>query len=210
MWHHESSGESRNVYKEGRINSGAQRKLIGSGEMSDKERGGLLDVVRRPSKAIYAGSFDPITNGHLDIIRRGLELFDHLIVAVAKNPGKAPLFTVEERLEMIREAIGPQPRVTVDAFDGLLVDYAAKHHVKVIIRGLRALSDFEYEFQMAIMNRRLNREIDTIFLMTGFRWFYVSSRIIKEAASFGGSVEGLVPEGVNRRLIEKFSRSKST
>jgi pantetheine-phosphate adenylyltransferase len=163
------------------------------------------EVNRHGKRAIYAGSFDPVTNGHLEIIRRGLELFDHLTVAVARNPGKNPLFSVEERVEMIREAMGPQPRVTIDAFDGLLVDYAASHDVNVIIRGLRALSDFEYEFQMALMNRRLNREIDTIFLMTGFRWFYVSSRIIKEAASFGGVVEGLVPDGVNRRLVERFS-----
>jgi pantetheine-phosphate adenylyltransferase len=166
----------------------------------------LDEVERRGRRAIYAGSFDPITNGHVDIIRRGLELFDHLTVAVARNPGKAPLFAVEERIEMIREAIGSQPRVSVDSFDGLLVDYAARNGVNAIIRGLRALSDFEYEFQMAIMNRRLNREIDTIFLMTGFRWFYVSSRIVKEAASFGGSVEGLVPGGANRRLIEKYSK----
>ena len=164
------------------------------------------EVERRGKKAIYAGSFDPVTNGHLDIIRRALELADHLTVAVARNPGKSPLFTVEERIEMIQEAIGSQPRVSVDAFDGLLVDYAARNNVNVIIRGLRALSDFEYEFQMAIMNRRLNRDIDTIFLMTGFRWFYVSSRIIKEAASFGGSVEGLVPDGANRRLVEKYAR----
>ncbi len=163
------------------------------------------EVKRRGTTAIYAGSFDPVTNGHMEIIRRALELFDRLIVAVACNPGKNPIFTVEERIEMIREATGDNPRVTVDAFDGLLVEYARQHHVNVIIRGLRALSDFEYEFQMALMNRRLNRDIDTIFLMTGFRWFYVSSRIIKEAASFGGSVEGLVPNGVNRRLMEKFS-----
>jgi pantetheine-phosphate adenylyltransferase len=158
--------------------------------------------------AIYAGSFDPITNGHMEIIRRGLQLFDKLIVAIAKNPNKQCLFTVEERIEMIREAIEDHPRVIVDAFDGLLVDYATKNGVSVIIRGLRALSDFEYEFQMALMNRRLQRNIDTIFLMTGFRWFYVSSRIIKEAASFGGSVEGLVPDCVNKRLIEKFSKGR--
>ncbi|MGQ9652483.1 MAG: pantetheine-phosphate adenylyltransferase [Thermodesulfobacteriota bacterium] len=163
------------------------------------------EVKRRGTTAIYAGSFDPVTNGHMEIIRRALELFDRLIVAVARNPAKSPIFTVEERIEMIRESTGENPRVTVDAFDGLLVEYARQHHVNVIIRGLRALSDFEYEFQMALMNRRLNRDIDTIFLMTGFRWFYVSSRIIKEAASFGGSVEGLVPNGVNRRLMEKFS-----
>lgn len=164
-----------------------------------------MDEVRRKGRtAVYAGSFDPITNGHLDIIRRGLELFDSLIVAVARNPAKTPLFSVEERVEMVREATQNHPRLIIDAFDGLLVDYASRHNVNVIIRGLRALSDFEYEFQMAIMNRRLNRDIDTIFLMTGFRWFYVSSRIIKEAASFGGSVEGLVPENVARKLREKF------
>lgn len=166
------------------------------------------EVGRRGNTAIYAGSFDPITNGHADIIRRGLELFDRLIVSVARNPDKEALFTVEERVDMIREAIDNHPRVLVDAFDGLLVDYARKNSANVIIRGLRALSDFEYEFQLALMNRRLNREIDTIFLMTGYRWFYVSSSIIKEAASFGGSVEGLVPDGVNRRLIEKFSSTR--
>jgi pantetheine-phosphate adenylyltransferase len=163
------------------------------------------EVEMRGNSAIYAGSFDPVTNGHLDIIRRGLELFDHLIVAVARNPEKKPLFEVEERIEMIREATEYQARVTVEAFQGLLVDFAREKRVHVFIRGLRALSDFEYEFQLALMNRRLNRDIDTIFLMTGFRWFYVSSRIIKEAASFGGSVEGLVPDVVNRRLKEKYS-----
>ena len=166
-------------------------------------------VSRRKNEdkiAIYAGSFDPITNGHMEIIRRGLQLVDRLIVAVAKNPNKQCLFTVEERLEMIREATEHHPNLMIDAFDGLLVEYAEKNGVSVIIRGLRALSDFEYEFQMALMNRRLRRNIDTIFLMTGFRWFYVSSRIIKEAASFGGSVEGLVPDCVNRGLIEKFSK----
>lgn len=142
----------------------------------------------------------------MEIIRRGLDLFDRLMVGIAKNPDKNCLFTVEERLEMIREASENHPRLSIDAFDGLLVDYADQNRVSVIIRGLRALSDFEYEFQMALMNRRLNRDIDTIFLMTGFRWFYVSSRIIKEAASFGGTVEGLVPDCVNRRLIEKFSK----
>ncbi len=168
------------------------------------------EVERRGKTAIYAGSFDPVTNGHMEIIRRGLELFDRLIVGVARNPAKSAIFTAEERVAMIQEATGHHPRVTVDAFDGLLVEYAREHKVNVIIRGLRALSDFEYEFQMALMNRRLSREIDTIFLMTGFRWFYVSSRIIKEAASFGGSVEGLVPAVVNRKLQERFSgRGKS-
>jgi pantetheine-phosphate adenylyltransferase len=156
--------------------------------------------------AIYGGSFDPITNGHMEIIRRGLDLFDRLIVAIARNPNKKSLFTVEERLEMIREATENHHRLTIDSFDGLLVEYAEKNGVSVIIRGLRALSDFEYEFQLALMNRRLNRHIDTIFLMTGFRWFYVSSSIVKEAASFGGSVEGLVPNIVKQRLMEKYSK----
>ncbi len=164
------------------------------------------NLKNNEKSAIYAGSFDPVTNGHMEIIRRGLQLFDHLLVAVARNPDKKSLFTVEERLEMIREATEGHPRLTIDAFDGLLVEYANKNRISVIIRGLRALSDFEYEFQMALMNRRLNRNIDTIFLMTGFRWFYVSSRIIKEAASFGGSVVGLVPDCVNQRLIEKFPK----
>lgn len=173
-----------------------------------KEVDSVDQVERRGNTAIYAGSFDPVTNGHLDIIRRALELFDHLIVAVARNPGKAALFDVEERIEMIREAIANHPRVSLDAFDGLLVDYAREKKANVFIRGLRALSDFEYEFQLALMNRRLNREIDTVFLMTGFRWFYVSSSIVKEAASFGGSVEGLVPDIVKRKLEKKYSRGK--
>ncbi len=159
--------------------------------------------------AIYGGSFDPITNGHMEIIRRGLELFDRLILAIARNPNKKSLFTVEERLEMIREASENHPKLTIDSFDGLLVEYAEKNGVSVIVRGLRALSDFEYEFQLALMNRRLNRNIDTIFLMTGFRWFYVSSSIVKEAASFGGSVEGLVPNIVKQRLMEKYSKKGS-
>lgn len=164
----------------------------------------MSDSVKKGNSAVYAGSFDPVTNGHLDIIRRGLELFDHLVVAVARNPTKNPIFTLEERMEMIREAMEYDDRVTVDAFDGLLVEYARQKGINVLIRGLRAMSDFEYEFQMALMNRRLNREIDTIFLMTGFRWFYVSSSIIKEAASFGGSVEGLVPDFVAKRLRERL------
>jgi pantetheine-phosphate adenylyltransferase len=162
------------------------------------------EVKGRGNSAIYAGSFDPVTNGHMDIIRRGLELFNGLVVAVARNPAKKPLFSVEERIEMIRAASEFHPRLTVEAFDGLLVDYARRKEVKVLIRGMRALSDFEYEFQLALMNRRLYREVDTIFLMTGYRWFYVSSSIIKEAAGFGGSVEGLVPEVVNHKLMEKL------
>jgi len=156
--------------------------------------------------AVYPGSFDPITNGHVNLIERALEIFDKLIVAVAHNPNKTSLFSVEERLEMIQVALKNDPRVKVDSFDGLLVDFAEKQGARVIIRGLRALSDFEYEFQMTLMNRKLNRKVDTMFLMTGFKWFYTSSRIIKEAASLGGSVRGLVPEIVHQKLKEKFPK----
>jgi pantetheine-phosphate adenylyltransferase len=154
--------------------------------------------------AVYPGSFDPITNGHLNLIERGLEVFEQLIVAVAFNPGKSALFSVEERVEMIREVLKNNPRVTVASFQGLLVDFAEKQGAKVIIRGLRALSDFEYEFQMTLMNRKLNRKVDTMFLMTGYKWFYTSSKIIKEAASLGGSVRGLVPELVHQKLKGKL------
>jgi len=156
--------------------------------------------------AVYPGSFDPITNGHLDIIRRGLLVIDELVVLISYNPDKASLFSVEERMEMIKEVIGDNPRVRVDSFPGLLIDYVKKEGADVILRGLRAVSDFEYEFQMAIMNRRLDREIETVFLMTGYKWFYASSKLIKEVASLGGSCEGLVPNIVCRKLQEKYSK----
>jgi pantetheine-phosphate adenylyltransferase len=155
--------------------------------------------------AVYPGSFDPITNGHVDIIKRGLRMFDELIVLIAHNPNKKTLFTVEERLGMIREVIQDCKNVRVDSFDGLLVEYAKGTGASVILRGLRALSDFEYEFQLALINRRLNRDVETVFLMSGFKWFYTSSKIINEAASLGGSVKGLVPEIVNLKLLEKYS-----
>jgi len=154
--------------------------------------------------AIYPGSFDPITNGHLSLVRRALQIFERVIIAVADNPEKTPLFSIEERLEMAREAVGDDPRVGVESFHGLLVDYAALVGAKVILRGLRAVSDFEYEFQLALMNRRLNRDIQSVFMMTDYRWLYISSTIIKEAARLGGAVEGLVPPGVERRLRERF------
>ena len=157
--------------------------------------------------AVYPGSFDPITNGHLDIIKRGLRFFDKLIVLVAYNPGKSGLFTVAERMELIRQVVGDDPRIRVDSFSGLLVNYVRDSGAAVILRGLRALSDFEYEFQMALINRRLNRDIETAFLMTGYKWFYTSSNLIKEAASHGGSVRGLVPEIVLQRLQEKYAES---
>jgi pantetheine-phosphate adenylyltransferase len=158
--------------------------------------------------AVYPGSFDPITNGHVDIIKRGLRMFDELVILVAYNPNKKSLFSVRERVEMIGEVIRDFKNVRVDSFDGLLVDYVRDNGANVILRGLRALSDFEYEFQLALINRRLNREVETVFLMTGYKWFYTSSTIINEAASLGGSVKGLVPEIVNIKLQDKFSYGK--
>jgi pantetheine-phosphate adenylyltransferase len=160
--------------------------------------------------AIYPGFFDPITNGHLSIVSRALKIFDKLIIAILKNPQKNPLFTVDERIYMISRAFKSETNVEVDTFDGLLVDYAVKKKSNVVIRGLRALSDFEYEFQMALMNRKLNRDIQSIFLMTDYKWFYTSSTIIKEAASFGGDISGLVPRVVNQKLKEKFGYAKNT
>ena len=160
--------------------------------------------------AIYPGSFDPITNGHLSIVQRAQGIFDRLILAILINPQKAPLFSVDERIHMINQGIKHMPNVEVDTFDGLLVDYAVQKKANVILRGLRALSDFEYEFQMALMNRKMNRDVQSVFLMTDYKWFYISSTIIKEAASLGGDISGLVPDIVNQKLKEKFQRSKNT
>lgn len=157
-----------------------------------------------PDLAIYPGTFDPITNGHLDVIQRGLRIFDHIIVAVAEGSFKKCLFTVEERLEMIRHALADTPNVTIDSFPGLLVDYVKSKNARVILRGLRAVTDFEYEFQMAMMNRRLEPDIITVFLMTSLRWVFLSSSILKEAAVHGGNIEGLVPDFVYHKLKEKF------
>jgi len=154
--------------------------------------------------AVYPGSFDPITNGHLSILTRGLQVFDRIIVAVARNPQKSSLFTEQERVEMIRDLLADKPNVEIDTFDGLLVDYAKQRKAKAILRGIRAMSDFEYEFQLALMNRRLNRDIQSVFLMTDYKWFYISSTIVKEAASFGGNISGLVPDLVCERLKKKY------
>ncbi len=158
--------------------------------------------------AVYPGSFDPITNGHVDIIKRGLGVFDELIVLIAYNPNKKTLFSVEERVGMIQEVIREFKNIRVDSFDGLLVEYVKVAGANVILRGLRALSDFEYEFQLALINRRLSRDVETVFLMTGYKWFYTSSTIINEAASLGGSVKGLVPDIVNQKLVEKYSSKR--
>jgi len=153
---------------------------------------------------IYPGSFDPITNGHLDIIERASKLCDKIIVAVLENPSKNPLFTLEERVNLIKEAVEPYDNITVDYFSGLLIDYARKNNAKMIIKGLRAVSDFEYEFQMALMNRKLSPDVETIFLMTSSKNSYLSSSIIKEVAKFGGCIEGLVPMSTKTAILEKL------
>ena len=154
--------------------------------------------------AIYPGTFDPLTNGHVSLIRRACEIFEHVLVAVAADTHKTPLFSAEERLEMILETFRDEPSVSAEIFHGLLVDFAAEKKANVIVRGLRAVSDFEYEFQLALMNRKLSRKIQTVFLMTDYQWLYISSTIIKSAASLGGNVRELVPLAVDRRLIEKY------
>lgn len=154
--------------------------------------------------AIYPGTFDPLTNGHISIIKRALKIFDRLVVAILINPSKTPLFSLEERIDMINEIFKGEPNVEVDTFNGLLIDYAVQKKSNVIVRGLRALSDFEYEFQMALMNRKLNRDIQSVFLMTDYKWFYISSTIVKEAARYGGDIKGLVPPFICAKLKQKF------
>ncbi len=156
--------------------------------------------------AIYPGSFDPVTNGHLDIITRGLKLFDKIIVTILENPAKKALFTVPERMDMLHKTLKKfDGRIEIASDDGLVVDFAVKRNADAILRGMRAVSDFEYEFQMALMNRRLNREIQTVFLMTGLRWIFTSSSIIKEAARFGGNIDGMVPALVKRKIMKKYA-----
>jgi pantetheine-phosphate adenylyltransferase len=154
--------------------------------------------------AIYPGSFDPLTNGHLAIIQRGLKVFDRLIVAVANNPQKSPLFTADERKALISEAVGNDPRVEVDSFNALLVEYVRTKGVYTVIRGLRAVSDFEYEFQLANMNRKLLPEFEAVFVMTGEDYFFVSAQLVREVATFGGDVTGLVPPNVAVELRRKL------
>ncbi len=160
-------------------------------------------MIRR---AIYPGSFDPLTNGHLDIIERSCRQFDEVVVAILLNQAKQSLFTVDERLAMIREC-APWPGVRVDTFDGLLVHYAVEQEASAVIRGIRAVSDYEYELQMALMNRRLEPRVETVFLMSTDTYSFVSSRLVKEVASLGGSVAGLVPVSVEERLASKFAKS---
>jgi pantetheine-phosphate adenylyltransferase len=158
-----------------------------------------------PSRvAIYPGSFDPLTNGHLSLIQRGLKIFDRLIVAVAGNSAKTPLFSVGERMRLIQDAVGPDPRIEVDTFDTLLVDYAKERGVHTVLRGLRAISDFEFEFQLANVNRNLDPEFDSVFVMTGEDYFFVSSAMVREVARLGGDVSRMVPPTVAQGLKEKY------
>jgi len=156
-------------------------------------------------RAIYPGSFDPVTNGHLDVIARARKLFDEVIVAVAHNIEKEPLFSLEERLQLLRDALGNEPRVRIGQFEGLLVDFAVKEQACAVIRGLRAVSDFEFEFQMALMNRKLQGSVETIFLMPKEEYTYLSSRIVKEIARLGGDVTGFVPPRVAGALAQKLT-----
>lgn len=158
--------------------------------------------------AIYPGSFDPVTNGHLDIIKRGLKIFDKIIVTILHNPQKKTLFSLTERIQLLETCLADCDNVEVASYDGLLVDYAEKRGAHAILRGMRAVSDFEYEFQLALMNRKLKREIQTVFLMTGLRWIFTSSSIIKEAAEFGGDIDDMVPAEVSRKLMEKLGMKK--
>jgi pantetheine-phosphate adenylyltransferase len=158
-----------------------------------------------PTLAVYPGSFDPLTNGHVDIITRGARIFDRIIVAILINAEKAPLFSRDERLKITQEVFKDFPNVEVDTFDGLLVDYVERRTAQVIVRGLRAVSDFEFEFQMALMNRRLNGKIETVFMMPAEQYSYISSRLIKEVFALGGRVHGLVPDTVEDRLRQKVT-----
>src|SRR5262249_47102536 len=160
-----------------------------------------------PTLAVYPGSFDPLTNGHVDIITRGARLFGRIVVAILVNAEESPLFTMEERVEVARAVFRNLPNVEVDTFHGLLVDYVARRQAQVIVRGLRAVSDFEIEFQMALMNQRLNGKIDTVFMMPAEQYTYISSRLIKEVFSLGGQVHGLVPDMVEQRLKDKLTQA---
>ena len=155
-------------------------------------------------RAIYPGSFDPLTNGHLDLIERGSKIFEELIVAILRNVEKDPLFTVTERREMLEKMVKPFPNVRIDVFEGLLVEYAIQKNATVLLRGIRAISDYEYELQMALMNRKLRPQLETVFMMPAEAYSYLSSRLVKEIFRLGGSVRGLVPELVEQKLREKF------
>ncbi|MDL1894243.1 pantetheine-phosphate adenylyltransferase [Sphingobacteriales bacterium CHB3] len=164
-------------------------------------------MARKPI-ALYPGTFDPVTNGHVDVVQRATQMFSKVIVLVARNVTKTPMFTDVERVEMIKEVFNGNKQVSVDLFDGLVVDYARRRNASVIVRGLRAVSDFEYEFQMALMNRKLDADVDTVFLMPHARYTYLNSTIVREVARLGGDVSGFVPANVRRRLQEKLNSRK--
>jgi pantetheine-phosphate adenylyltransferase len=159
------------------------------------------------NKAVYPGFFDPITNGHVDIIQRGLKIFDRILVAVLKNPKKRPLFSTKERVKMIQSIFANEKKIEVKAFDGLLVEFAKKNNSRIVIRGLRAISDFEYEFQMALMNRKLNPEIETFFLMPSVQYSFLSSKLVKEVFMLGGCIKDLVPQIVEKKLRYKSKKN---
>jgi pantetheine-phosphate adenylyltransferase len=168
----------------------------------------MSERATAPRIAVYPGSFDPLTNGHVDIIRRGARLFDRVIVAILGNAEKQPLFSIADRLEIVREAFKDEAAIEVEAFDGLLADYVARRNASVIVKGLRAVSDFEYEMQMALMNRHLRPDVETVFMMPAEQYSYVSSRLVKEVAALGGSVSGLVPAHVESRLIKRRTAAR--
>lgn len=161
------------------------------------------------NKAVYPGSFDPITNGHVDIILRGLKIFDKILIAVLKNPKKRPLFSTKERVAMIQEIFAPYDNIEIKAFDGLLMEFAKKNKARIVIRGLRAISDFEYEFQMALMNQKLNPEIETFFMIPSLNYSFLSSNMVKEVFMLGGGIHDLVPEVVGKKLKVKLKKHKT-
>ncbi len=163
-------------------------------------------MEKKTGIAVYPGTFDPLTNGHVSLVKRGLDIFDKIIVGVALHTSKTPLFNLEERVRMTRRAFNGDARIQVEPFEGLLVDYARSQKAVAILRGMRAVADFEYEFQMALMNRRLDRNIQTAFLMTDYKWLYISSTLIKDVARLGGDIHGLVPPNVEKDLYRKFGR----
>ena len=160
-------------------------------------------------KAIYPGTFDPLTNGHLDLIARGAKIYDQLVVAILRNEAKNPLFSVQERVEMISAATEIFPNVTVATFNGLLVEFAKREHAGVLIRGIRAISDYEYELQMALMNRRLQPQLETVFLLAGEQFSFISSRLVKEVIGLGGNIAGLVPPVVEQRLVDRLKKPRA-
>jgi pantetheine-phosphate adenylyltransferase len=186
--------------------------LLTKAVSSDNDMGNLVEPERivpwMEKIAVYPGFFDPITNGHVDIILRGLRLFDKIIVAVLKNPKKQALFSTKDRVAMIREIFARQPDIEVKAFDGLLVEFVRRHKARIVIRGLRAVSDFEYELQMALMNRQLDPEIETLYMMPSVHYSFLNSGVVKEVFALGGSVKGLVPEIVEKRLREKLKQGR--